>query len=101
MNRLTKQIIDMNIVRGYEVKNQTDANNKLGKYEDLEEKIGCPLEVRCKVVFGLIVYNKNGEQLRVGTIYADKFLANCFGYIYELKYVEYKKTWWLKSDKSE
>ena len=74
---------------------------ELDKYKQLEEQIGCPLEVRCKMFCGLIVYNKKGEQLRIGSIYVDKFLANGFGHIYELKYEDHKKTWWLKADRSE
>ncbi len=79
--------------------------NKLGKLEDLEEEIGCPLDVVFKA-------------LTNGVYYED--VANCMKYMpadlhlnLEGEYVlffsdeeylltrNYKKTWWLKEDKTE
>lgn len=87
------------------VKDQIKANFKLGKLEDLEEQLGCPLEVVFKA-------------LQNGVYYED--IANCMKYMpvdlhlnLEGEYVlyfddeeylltkNYKKTWWLKKDKSE
>lgn len=82
-----------------------DLYNKLGQLEDLEEELGCPLEVIFKA-------------LTNGVYYED--VANCMKYMVvdlhlnlEGEYVlyfddeeylltkNYKKTWWLKKDKSE
>ena len=82
-----------------------DLYNKLGKLEDLEEELGCPLNVVFKA-------------LTNGVYYED--VANCMKYMVadlhlnlEGEYVlffsgeeylltrNYKKTWWLKEDKTE
>lgn len=34
--------------------------DELIKYKQLEEQLGCPFEVRCKVVIGTVVYNEDG-----------------------------------------
>lgn len=79
--------------------------NKLGKLEDIEEQLGCPLDVLVKILLypkirtrfgireidkidyyveddnrGLMIYFKNGTFDKVSN---------------------YKKTWWLKEDRSE
>ena len=81
------------------------ADNKLGMLEDLEDELGCPLEVVA-------------QALKNGVYYED--VANCMKYMvadlqfnlegdFVLYFDEeecllvrnYKKTWWLKVDKSE
>lgn len=80
------------------------AINKLGKLEDLEEQLGCPLEVR-EQAFNNGFYDENGNHYI------------CEHYVPYLKQMhtkgimthtekrfrlkDYKKTWWLKKDKSE
>ena len=83
---------------------RANARMKLGKLEDLEEQIGCPLEVRCKVSYHTPVYDKCGKKF-----YADIILDNCFSsHNCELEdkhcrflWKDYKVTWWLKENKSE
>lgn len=81
------------------------AYDKLGKLEDLEEQLGCPLEVVVKAInkgifsedlpSGKIVM---WHGLRLSRVETEWYLSNekiCVG----LK--DYKKTWWLKEDRSE
>ena len=112
--------------------------NKLGKLEDLEEQLGCPLEVVFKVLKQNKIYVANAYCCGAGEVYEidnnviynlfkpaftecenpeDYFeeFANkwCLYFEYDLdgnnytweewlvKLSDYKKTWWLKEDKSE
>ena len=66
---------------------------ELIKYRDLEEQLGCPLEVRCKITTDTTIYDNNFTAI-----------MNCgFGsnYEFDFAYSDYKKTWFLKKDKSE
>ena len=77
--------------------------DKLGKLEDLEEEIGCPLEVLFRAL--------NDGFYRKGLFddslyYFEKvYIEN--GWLCEKQGAgevlisEYKKTWWLKEDRSE
>lgn len=85
---------------------------KLGKLEDLEEEIGCPLEAVAKAITYGIAY-----ELKNGLIESEPHisLTECgYGYILcsgsstrkviengEFQTKDYKKTWWLKEDRSE
>ncbi len=82
--------------------------NKLGQLEDLEEELGCQLEVIKKlrkanyiyrddgVGFGFIGINFNDEDKLI--LYNDD---ECNTFTSDLRLADYKKTWWLKEDKSE
>lgn len=80
--------------------------NKLGKLEDLEEELGCPLEVIGKALKSG-VYHILGS----GKMYLERCLKlNYYSGIEEWSLIkkglsfnlkDYKKTWWLKGDKSE
>ena len=75
--------------------------DKLGKLEDLEEQLGCPLDVLFKALKQDCVYTSRGirRQLSIGSF--GDFMALFLG-LREVKNVkDYKKTWWLKEDKSE
>ena len=130
MKRLTKNISDKQTYCGYEVKDckyqqlydfeeyneledyvdceLTLAIDKLGQLEDLEEQLGCPLEVMFKALKSGI-YNDVPEYIgTVGLVYINNFygfMLTCFNSkglqtgCYPTS--EYKKTWWLKGDKSE
>ena len=77
---------------------------ELQKYKQLEEQIGCPLEVRCKLCDGTIIYDENGKPMGVEHIGEHDFYAYLIGkpYMPRLMYIKgYKKSWWLKADKSE
>lgn len=130
MNRLTKNISNKQTYCGYEVKDckyqqiydfkryneledyvdsdLTLAIDKLGKLEDLEEQIGCPLDVRCKVVCDSIIYDENGIEYKVVYIHKEYFdceepFDNDIGYtkLCAFEWKGYKKTWWLKENKEE
>ena len=75
-------------------------DNKLGKLEDLEEQLGCPLEV----VFEAIkngIYDKKGFHYTVilDLDFLRAYPLDLFDEKWQLS--DYKKTWWLKEDKSE
>ena len=101
MSRLTYK--DNKVSGGY---NAVDTDEyacvvKLGKLEDLEEQIGCPLEVVFKALKQDYIFTKSGKHSRLefGT-YGD-FWSICYGLRTQLRVDGYKKTWWLKEDKSE
>jgi hypothetical protein len=80
---------------------------ELDKYNQLEEQIGCPLKVYCRMIKedGVFV-EKGGQMVRiVPFIQEERFWDigdiknNCFGNSYLLS--KYKVDWWLKADKSE
>jgi hypothetical protein len=80
-----------------------NAYDKLGKLEDLEEQLGCPLEVFVKALKNGIYYDDKFEH-PVFILDKDNFKTKDYhllvtGTIVYLK--DYKKTWWLKKDKSE
>ena len=114
MSRLTKRFNDNS---GYEIEeygakyNEVkldayfDAVDKLGKLEDLEEQLGCPLEVVVEALkYGIYCANMPREEL---TKYFDLKLSNRYNEWYlgndimavNTKY--YKVLFWLKKDKSE
>ena len=75
---------------------------KLGKLEDLEDEIGCPLEVVFKALKEGSIEDENGGIQIVGiTIGGDGelYLHAINGDLYLLK--NYGKTCWLKEDRSE
>ena len=107
-----------NYVYNNQIKSFQEIYNKLGKLEDLEEQIGCPLEILVKAIKnGIWFINEDDkleyidEALCFNTILnTDKLVFDNYGYhcknIEKVKgnqiYLEdYKKTWWLKEDKSE
>ena len=70
------------------------------KYKDLEEQLGCPLEVIIRALKDGI-YNKRGFHYEV-ILYEDVLCAypiDVYDESWELS--NYKKTFWLKEDKSE
>lgn len=110
MSRLTKKFNDNS---GYEIKEYgaefnevklnayLDAVDKLGKLEDLEEELGCPLEVVIKALKEGI-YQSDGGRRKYPTIEyngATKKFYFAFGTYCNVE--DYKKTWWLKEDKRE
>lgn len=85
-----------------------DAMNRLGKLEDIEEELGCSLEVVFKKVQELTIENWNqvhclqydyDEKLWYIISYSlwdDEFYPDRQYYL-----KDYKKTWWLKGEKYE
>ena len=81
-------------------------DNRLGKLEDLEEQLGCPLEVRCKIVTNssIFVDDTEEQELKVGLVFEDGFYADSWVRDNQerfFKYKDYKVTWWLREDKEE
>ena len=113
MERLTEFRKDLNRYeykqdeKGYCFIQEGQIINKLGKLEDLEEKLGCPLEVYVKIRQSIIekVYIQYlGEMERMWIM--APIAKNGFGVVNgfitkSCFWKDYKKTWWLKEDKSE
>lgn len=136
MNRLTKDMdTQYDLVGKYNSnveeftlnhKLRNDLLNKLGQLEDLEEEIGCPLEVVFKAIEdGIVIIgdinqygnmtlwlaNKPLEAL-VGEkldfeeprlIKYNEWCFSCDGGSYRgcVRLKDYTKSWWLKEDRSE
>lgn len=127
MNRLTKKIEEFKVYTLsdafiseipdviYGKKYCGEAINKLGKLEDLEEELGCPLEIVITPYYKrgkleVLYREKMREVIRVVAFeeatrpymevwYRDDEKSN-----FKAKTIwldDYKKTWWLKPDKSE
>lgn len=105
MNRLTEK---NKFNTHYEISISKDllqsAYDKLGKLEDLEEELGCPLEVVFKALINNVIYyqNNNGYLIEMKGIKLVKLCEWCLtnGNHYPMtKY--YKSNWWLKADRSE
>lgn len=91
-----------------------DLYNKLGQLEDLQEEIGCPLKVRCEVVPNSYIYTFGTSMETLDVITRRKVITISKEGIYisyatasgkerdmTLPWKAYKKTWWLKADRSE
>lgn len=134
MNRLTKvasihnnepEFYEANIdlypeMMGYEHQQaEMDCIHKLGELEDLEEELGCPLEVVFKALKenisfqrediitkevhilegfdSYIIYNKGRKRYELHTT----FKVGRSNWIADLDLQDYGKTWWLKGEKNE
>jgi len=80
--------------------------NKLKELENLEDEIGCSLDVRCKVTYDSYIYDKDGSEYTEIVIFKDYILAyngredrNGFLEPTEFNWKDYQKTWWLKNGK--
>jgi hypothetical protein len=78
--------------------------NKLGKLEDIEDELSCPLEVREKA-FNDGFYDNEGNHYfcehyvpSLKAMHTRGILTNTHK---SFKLKDYKKTWWLKEDLSE
>lgn len=122
MNRLTKDLKTPHDDTAYSdvIVNTVDREDivlsKLKHYEDLEDELGCPLDVVFRALKEGISYNREDvartynvkEWLDFATrprlYYSNDFECWCFelflgGYVLQLE--DYGKTWWLKGDRSE
>lgn len=73
------------------------AYDKLGKLEDLEDELGCPLDVLEKAMQNGIYTNVYNGLCMVSR-YKDTLVVSDD---YAVYIKDYKKTWWLKKDRSE
>lgn len=80
---------------------------KLGKYENLEEELGCPLEALIKALTEGIIFKI--PTMKCGVKISGEIIS-LVNKTKELKWndlqgrvllKDYKKTWWLKKDRSE
>ena len=87
---------------------------KLGKLEDLEEQLGCPLEVVLDIIINCepIYYKTNeGVELKLQPMFMSNCGIKCNQWYYScnlansmpdefmISFKDYQKTWWLKGEK--
>lgn len=88
--------------------------DELLKYKQLEEEIGCPLDVRCNVLPNSYIYTFGTSMDTIDVITRRRVInitkeGICISYstasgkerTMTLPWKAYKKTWWLRKDKSE
>ena len=101
MDRLTKKVGENYCSQNGDF---YDLYNKLGKLEDLEEQLGCPLDVVFKATAQKKVFAGTCWLGKLSLEYISKdnewWLTNGWT-AYSVRLKDYKKTWWLKEDKSE
>ena len=76
-------------------------NNLLTKYRELEEQLGCPLEIVFKAIKQGYVWTKDNTINRTELKYDTKANDFYWNWNFDCYFKNYKKTWWLKKDKSE
>lgn len=80
-------------------------DNKLGKLEDLEEQLGCTLEVVFKALENGVYYEDVANCMKYMVVDLHFNLEGDFILYFDdeeyLLVKNYKRTWWLKKDKSE
>ena len=88
--------------------------DELLKYKQREEQIGCPVEVRCEVLPDSYIYTFGTSMDTIDVVTGRKVTSISSEGIHisystasgrerdmTLPWKAYKRTWWLKSDKSE
>lgn len=107
MNRLTKKHRFLELYIAKENVPQHIAFDKLGQLEDIEDELGCPLEVVFEALKeGICCVDYDNQIIRVfkvplcfnSTSKQFYWSGNNIGYP-DLK--DYGKTWWLKGEKNE
>lgn len=96
---------DYDLLEQYILKAQ-ERENENARYKQLEEQLGCPLEVRERALTnGIYIKNIYGDMVnfKVMLVYKNKELGYYFRIINDgaVLLKDYKKTWFLKEDKSE
>lgn len=108
MSRLTeKKFLDnfkaiKNISPNYVASKEELMYEKLGKLEDLEEEIGCPLEV---LNYKEVNYIRDNEQsygsvLGINIQHKTIMIGSAWSFM-EKPLNQFGKTWWLKEGRSE
>ena len=104
MSRLTKKVGENYCSQSGDF---YDLYNKLGQLEDLEEELGCPLDIIINACINGFVARYYGDwdnaELDIDRDMVSDFRRKCFtdNYANEYFWKDYKKTWWLKEDRSE
>lgn len=114
MSRLTEKGTFFEIEKHYQDTRKGNVIDKLGKLEDLEDELGCPLDVVFKALRqGHIFVDMNTfehdrpilQDIQKKKVNFITFNGTyfCIGYThdYEVALNDYGKTWWLKEDRSE
>ena len=113
MNRLTKYEPSKDSMFPYKIKSneilELDVIHKLGRIEDLEEELGCPLDVVFKALTeGVHIQAEfldltiKDFVLRPRLYFSNDFKCYCLETGYGanmIKLKDYQKTWWLQGDK--
>ena len=105
------------LLQSYNVKDLEELDKLLEMataYEELSKQLGCPLEVYVKLHQQMKFYRLNAlneiieceidnpNDDEVYHIQADGIIFNQYDYGWQFySFKDYKKTWWLKRDKSE
>ena len=104
MSRLTRKTNIKNNLKNcyyYEnINNSTtvDVYNKLGKLEDLEDELGCPLETIIEATTnGIIDFEGKKHEVVFAQYYLFVVEEDELRHAFALK--NYRKSWWLPSDK--
>lgn len=98
--------MDMRDLKRIKQPSMEELYENLNRYERIEEELGCPLEVVFKALQNGIYFEESksiGTSIYYHTLEYEFVIEwykgkECYGY-YLLS--DYKKTWWLKKDKSE
>lgn len=109
MNRLTKKIENPQYSNDYEMLCAHDYHliNKLGKIEDIEEEIGIDLITLFKALKQMFVFDEENIKIELLSLHIKSNKLYLYGFVEDtsqvvyLSFEDYKKTWWLKDDKSE
>lgn len=127
MKRLTRKDgeyyrVDRYSIFNYEEESESiifNLSRKLGKLEDLEEEIGCPLEILFRALEdGFYVdkeqvekepaWENNKGLTKIGcpkyfklNMWYKTIEVDREGQYLEIELSDYKKSWWLKEDRSE
>ena len=114
MNRLTKKFNGEYYRKDADTimfNSETDYNaiQKLGKLEDIEEELGCPLEVVFRALKDGIIYEKENKYVLIPNLIFAQLLNEDVGDYHFINYdlpnlennlivklSDYRKTWWLK-----
>lgn len=107
MNRLTKKQENQLSCHHYKkcdyLRNGTprvETLTKLGKLEDIEEQLGCSLEVVFEALDEGIIINNTLEKLP-SLLKLNSINKWCFEMRAEIYFLsDYQKTWWLKGEKT-
>ena len=79
-----------------------EALQRLEAIDKLQEEIGCPLEIFIKLHNRVHIYDVKGKPFKILQVLSDTIVVRK---LQEEKIFlllkDYKKTWWLKEDKSE
>ena len=120
MNRLTEKVKNTEDYIRLATKDKQEFINKLGKLEDLEDELGCPLGVVAqaldrgfyidisKVEIDPPLKNQTEDLLLINcpkdfrlNLWYERIEVASFGHYLEVYLKDYKNTWFLKEDKSE